>query len=51
MDGHQPDEKTAWARLFLRQASKRGYTIEDIVALLDETWIDGRRNPRAASVR
>jgi hypothetical protein len=23
-------------RLFLREANKRGYTIEDIVALLDE---------------
>jgi hypothetical protein len=36
MDGHQLAEKTAWVRLFLREASKRGYTIEDIVALLDE---------------
>jgi hypothetical protein len=35
MDGHQLDEKTAWVRLFLREAGKRGYTIEDIVALLD----------------
>ena len=32
----QLDEKTAWPRLLLREASKRGYTIEDIVALLDE---------------
>ena len=36
MDGHQLAEKTAWVRLFLREARKRGYTIEDIVALLDE---------------
>jgi hypothetical protein len=36
MDAHQLAEKTAWVRLFLREASKRGYTIEDIVALLDE---------------
>ena len=28
--------KTAWVRLFLREASERGYPIEDIVALLDE---------------
>jgi hypothetical protein len=36
MDGHQLAEKTAWVRFFIREASKRGYTIEDIVALLDE---------------
>jgi hypothetical protein len=36
MDTHQLAEKTAWVRLFLREASKRGYTIEDVVALLDE---------------
>ena len=36
MDAHQLAEKTAWVRLFLREASKRGYTLEDIVALLDE---------------
>ena len=36
MDGHQLAEKTAWVRLFIREASKRGYTIEDVVALLDE---------------
>jgi hypothetical protein len=36
MDAQQLAEKTAWLRLFVRQASKRGYTIEDIVALLDE---------------
>jgi hypothetical protein len=28
--------KTAWVRLFIREARKRGYTIEDIIALLDE---------------
>jgi hypothetical protein len=32
LDGHQ----LAWVRLFIREARKRGYTIEDIVALLDE---------------
>ena len=36
IDGHQLAEKTAWVRLFIREASKRGYTLEDIVALLDE---------------
>ena len=36
LDGNQLAEKTAWLRLFVREASKRGYTIEDIVALLDE---------------
>jgi len=39
MDAQQLAEKTAWLRLFVRQASKRGYTIEDIVALLDEPGI------------
>ena len=28
--------KRAWARMFIREASKRGYPIENIVALLDE---------------
>jgi len=36
MDSHQLAAKTAWVKLFLREASKRGYTIDDIVALLDE---------------
>jgi hypothetical protein len=36
MDAHQLAEKTAWVRLFIREANKRGYTIEDIVAMLDE---------------
>jgi predicted ABC-type ATPase len=36
MDAHQLAEKTAWVRMFIREANKRGYTIEDIVALLDE---------------
>jgi hypothetical protein len=36
MDAHQLAEKTAWVRLFIREARKRGYTFEDIVALLDE---------------
>ena len=36
MDSHQLAAKTAWVKLFLREASKRGYTVEDIVALLDE---------------
>ena len=36
MDAHQLAAKTAWVKFFLREASKRGYTIEDIVALLDE---------------
>ena len=36
MDPHQLAAKTAWVRFFIREASKRGYTIEDIIALLDE---------------
>ena len=32
MDGHQLAAKTAWVRLFIRETSKRGYTIEDVVA-------------------
>ena len=36
MDAHQLAAKTAWVRFFIREASKRGYTIEDIVAMLDE---------------
>jgi hypothetical protein len=27
--------KRAWVRVFIREATKRGYPIEDIVALLD----------------
>jgi hypothetical protein len=36
MDAPQLAAKTAWERLFIREASIRGYTIEDIVVLLDE---------------
>jgi hypothetical protein len=32
----QEAAKRAWVRVFIREASKRGYPIEDIVALLDE---------------
>ena len=39
MDSHQLAAKTAWVKLFLREANKRGYSIEDIVALLDEPGI------------
>ena len=42
MDAQQLAEKTAWLRLFVRHASKRGYTIEDIVALLDEPGMTAR---------
>jgi hypothetical protein len=42
MDGHQLAEKTAWVRLFLHEASKRGYSIEDVVALLDEPGITAK---------
>jgi hypothetical protein len=28
--------KRAWVKMFIREASKRSYPIEDIVALLDE---------------
>jgi hypothetical protein len=36
MDPHQLAAKTAWVMFFIREARKRGYTIEDIIALLDE---------------
>ena len=42
MDGHQLAEKTAFVRLFLREARKRGYSIEDVVALLDEPGITAK---------
>jgi hypothetical protein len=35
MDAQQLAAKTAWVRLFLREAGKRGYAIEDIDPLLD----------------
>jgi len=36
MDAHQLAAKTAWLRVFIREANKRGHTREDIIALLDE---------------
>ena len=36
MDGQPLTAKAAWGRLFVREASERGYTIEDIAALLHE---------------
>jgi hypothetical protein len=42
MDGRQLAEKTAWVRLFLHEASKRGYSIADVVALLDEPGITAK---------
>jgi hypothetical protein len=42
MDGHQLAEKTAFVRLFLREARKRGYSSEDVVALLDEPGITAK---------
>ena len=36
MDAQQLPAKRAWVRLFIREARKRGYTIEDIIALLGE---------------
>ena len=36
MDPHQLAAKTTWVRFFIREASNRGYTREDIMALLDE---------------
>ena len=36
MDAHQLAEKTAWVRVFIREASKRGRTREDIITLLDD---------------
>ena len=32
----QEAAKRAWVRVFIREASKRGFPIEDIVALLDD---------------
>jgi hypothetical protein len=32
----QEAAKRAWVRMFIREASKRGYPIQDIAALLDE---------------
>jgi len=36
LDANQLAEKTTWVRLFIREARKRGYSIDDVVALLDE---------------
>ena len=36
MDAHKLAAKTAWMRVFIREASKRGHTREDIIALLDD---------------
>ena len=36
LDAHQLAAKTAWVRPFIREARKGGYTIEDIIALLDK---------------
>ena len=36
MDGQPLTAKAAWGRLFVREASERGYTIEDIAAMLHE---------------
>jgi hypothetical protein len=40
---HQLAEKTAWVRLFLREARRRGYSIEDVGALLDDLGITASR--------
>jgi hypothetical protein len=32
----QEAAKTAWVRTFIREASKRGHTVEDVFAVLDE---------------
>jgi len=39
MDARQLAAKTAWVKFFIREASKRGYTREDIIALLDEPGV------------
>jgi hypothetical protein len=36
MDAPQLAAKTAWLTVFIREASKRRHTREDIIALLDE---------------
>ena len=36
VEPHQLAAKTAWVRLVIREASKRGYTIGDLAALLVE---------------
>ena len=42
MDAQQLAAKTAWVRLFIREANKRGYTTQDILALLDEPGITAK---------
>ena len=39
----QEAAKRAWVRVFIREASKRGYPIENIVALLDEPGMTAER--------
>lgn len=36
MDARQLAAKTAWVKFFISEASNRGYTREDIIALLGE---------------
>ena len=36
MDAPQLAAETAWLRVFIREASKRGHTRENIMGLLDE---------------
>ena len=46
----QEAARTAWVRVFIREASKRGYPIENIVALLDEPGLTVEDANRADSV-
>jgi hypothetical protein len=36
IDTHRLAAEVAWVRFFIREARRRGYTIEDIIALLDD---------------
>jgi hypothetical protein len=36
MDAHRLAAEVAWVRFFIREARRRGYTVEDIIALLDD---------------
>jgi hypothetical protein len=36
IDTHRLAAEVAWVRFFIREARRRGYTVEDIIALLDD---------------
>ena len=51
IDARQLAAKTAWVKFFISEASNRGYTREDIIALLDEPGMTGGSCSRGNSVR